>query len=247
MASCERLSALGGHGVTTAASAPSPAELSDRNASDISNCRRGKMPLEYIKIDDLDADALLERTDQDEGLARTILLSFAESQRDSAAPLPELLATDPAAAGRRVHDLKSTLGNIGATRLYQDAISLSERLRPHLCDAGDQNRHDNGTLQLAEALQAGVARLCADIEAALHQPSRRHSRPVEPAEVRERLAALARFLEAGRARDAQRLVAELAGTALETADRALLDRVAPLVRRYRLRDALILLSDDRNV
>ena len=204
------------------------------------------MPLECIKIDDLDADALLERTDQDEGLARTILLSFAESERDSTAQLPELLASDPPAAARRVHDLKSTLGNIGATRLYQDTVRLSERMRPHQCDADDQNQHDDGILQLAESLQAGVARLCADIEAALAQPSGRRPRSVEPEEVRERLAALARFLAAGRARDAQRLVAELDGIALETADRALLDRITPLVRRYRLRDALVLLSDDRD-
>lgn len=207
------------------------------------------MPLECTKIDGLDAEALLERTDQDTDLARMILLSFAESQRDSAARLPRLLETDLIAARACAHDLKSTLGNIGASALYQHAICLTERLRPSTHE--DSYQLDDGTRQLARSLHTGVARLCADIEAALAQPSRPEPAATRPrasrTAIREHLAALARALEIGRARDAQRLIAELDAMALEAADRARLDRIVPLVRRYRLRDAFLLLTDDRDV
>jgi hypothetical protein len=100
------------------------------------------MPLECTKIDDPDAPALPERTPQQEDPARTRMLRFAEPQHDAAARWLALLATDRTAAARRMHDLKNTHGS-GATRHYQDAVCLNERLRPHRCDADNAGQHDD--------------------------------------------------------------------------------------------------------
>jgi hypothetical protein len=100
------------------------------------------MPLVCTKMDDLDAPTLPERTDQDERLSATRLLRFAEQQHDAAARWPELLATNAPSAASGVDDLKNTHGS-GATRHYQDAVCLNERLRPHRCDADNAGQHDD--------------------------------------------------------------------------------------------------------
>ena len=195
-------------------------------------------PFAQPVIEGLDVEGLLDRINHDQELMCDILRRFAKSQRESAASLPGLLVSDTEAARRRAHELKGMLGNLGASALFEQAAQLSAQLREQRMD---------GAAELAAALQAGIPKLCDSIDAALGD-ARPHARHVhDPAGLADDFRALGRLLRSGRAREAQRLAAELSASQLPPSDRELIDAVAPLIEVYRLREALVQLRAGRDV
>ena len=192
-----------------------------------------------IAIEGLDIDALLARIDGDREFMCGILRRFAASQRHAADDLPDVIGSDVETARRRAHDMQGVFGNIGATALFQRAQDLSRMLK-----SGDIE----GARRCAATLRDAIPSLCRRIESALPAsvPTPASADRTDPANVDARLDALAGHLRSGRAREAQRIVAELNGLALSTAEHGLLGQIMPLVSAYRLRDALALLQAARH-
>jgi HPt (histidine-containing phosphotransfer) domain-containing protein len=192
-----------------------------------------------IAIEGLDIDALLARIDGDREFMCGILRRFAESQRHAADDLADLIGSDIEAARRRAHDMQGVFGNIGATALFLRAKDLSRMLK-----SGDIE----GATRCASTLRDAIPRLCRRIEDALPASIPTPASPdrAGPVNVDARLDVLAGHLRSGRAREAQRIVAELKGLALSAAQYGLLGQIMPLVSAYRLRDALALLQAARH-
>jgi HPt (histidine-containing phosphotransfer) domain-containing protein len=186
-------------------------------------------------IPGIDDSQLQDRLGDDAGLTRQVLTHFARTQRAAADDLHSMLDHDPRGARARAHDLKGMLGNIAAVQLYSAARELEAALL----------RDDRtAALRSIASLRTDLPALCDAIDTALAQPQAgaEESPPLDAAAIAERLEALRHCLRSGRAREARRLVEELQAPGPNADQRALIERIAALVRSYRLRDALATLE-----
>ncbi|MCF7984288.1 MAG: hypothetical protein K9L70_07780 [Thiohalocapsa sp.] len=190
-----------------------------------------------IRISGLDIDALLSRIQNDRALMCKILHDFARTHEQVASRLPLLVTSDPRAARTVVHELRGTLGNIGANDLFTQAAELSRALR--------ETRTDDA-LNIAIPLAEGIRALCRTLERTL--PAAQPRAPTAPSAssgVDDHWRALAQHLETGRAREVHRIVDSLRDVALAPAQRRLLEQLTPLVAAYRFREASALLAAER--
>lgn len=195
------------------------------------------------EIEGLDASDLLERIGGDVERMRGLLVAFVEANRDASGTLASLIDQDPSEAKVVCHTLKGVLGNIGATYSYETCIELNEMLRRgRIAEA--RALLDRFGLDL-ENLCRGIERF-SDRARPAEDGAAGEAEHVDAAWLSERYATLRPLLVSHRARGCAKVIDEISAVRLPEGEVERFERIAGLVRAYRMREALELVDGRSN-
>ena len=172
----------------------------------------------------------LDRLGNDQDLLARQLAGLARDYGDLApGARAAMLAACDDEGRRRLHDLKSIAGSVGAARLAELAAALEDRPDPAVADAlSDELDRVVGAIGSAGLLDAPAGPTCGS--------------PAAREETDKVLHELATELGTRRPQRISPVLRKLDGFGLDGPDRALVARVGSLVQRYRYAEALQLLA-----